>query len=122
SARTRDGVVTTENAYGRSRRRAARQGRWRRARRPHRSPARRPKAAGLLSAISPLRSRQRATPRVCRRSRRRPFPLAHRAVRRSGVIFDVGEALVFLGSPLERAALLARLPVHHFLDLLRELE
>src|SRR5439155_16385448 len=40
----------------------------------------------------------------------------------SVVIFDVGEALVAVGRPLQPGAFLARLPLHHVLDLACERE
>src|ERR1019366_2943232 len=49
-----------------------------------------------------------------------PTPNWIRGSHRSNVVFDVCEASVFLWRSLERSACLSRLPLTHFLDLLRQ--
>src|SRR5215470_9768253 len=49
-------------------------------------------------------------------------PQSARRVGGTGVVFDIGEALILVGRTFERAALAARLPRDHVLDLLRQLE
>ena len=55
-------------------------------------------------------------PQLCRRTRAHGRPRAPGSV----VILDVGEALVAVGRALQPGAILARLPLHHVLDLARE--